>query len=77
MKSVWIRGLNFWVESKGEEVQFQVNGRTYFLAFVESERRWFVFEPTPAGVNRIPVYVDEPAAAQFVLADESKQTVLN
>jgi hypothetical protein len=58
-------------------VQFEVNGKTYFLAFVESERSWYVFEPTPAGINRIPVYVDAPAAAKVVLADENKQTVLN
>ena len=54
-----------------------MNGRTYFLAFVESERSWYVFEPTPAGVNRIPVYMDELAASKFVLADGNKQTVLN
>ena len=58
-------------------MQFEVNGKTYFLAFVESERSWYVFEPTPGGVNRIPVYVDEAAASKFVLADENKQTVLN
>jgi hypothetical protein len=64
--------------TQGEiEVQFEVNGKTYFLAFVESERSWYVFEPTPVGINRIPVYVDAPASGKMVLADENKQTVLN
>jgi len=39
-------------------LQFQVKGRDYFLAFVEQEKRWYVFSPTAQGVERIPVYVD-------------------
>jgi hypothetical protein len=39
-------------------VQFQIKGQDYFLAFVEQEKRWYVFSPTPQGINRIPVYVD-------------------
>jgi hypothetical protein len=42
-------------------LQFEVNGKQYFLAFVEDERRWYVFSPTPQGMHRIPVYVDAPA----------------
>ena len=41
-------------------MQFEVNGKQYFLAFVEDERRWYVFSPTPQGMHRIPVYVDTP-----------------
>jgi hypothetical protein len=52
-----IRGLNF--SNKGvNELQFQIKGQDYFLAFVEQEKRWYVFSPTPQGVHRIPVYVD-------------------
>ena len=40
-------------------MQFQVKGKDYFLAFVEDEKRWYVFAPTSQGVHRIPVYVDE------------------
>ena len=58
-------------------MQFEVNGQQYFLAFVEDERRWYVFAPTATGVNRIPVYVDAPAPAKIVLAEESKQTIRN
>jgi hypothetical protein len=44
-------------------LQFEVNGKQYFLAFVEDERRWYVFAPTPQGMHRIPVYLDAPAGA--------------
>src|SRR5437870_1424842 len=40
------------------ELQFQIKGQDYFLAFVEQERRWYVFAPTAQRVHRIPVYVD-------------------
>ena len=51
-------------------MQFQVNGQEYFLAFVEEEGRWFVFSPTPRGLQRIPVYVDAPANGRMVVARE-------
>jgi len=39
-------------------LEFEVNGQQYFLAFVEDERRWYVFAPSAQGTTRIPVYVD-------------------
>jgi len=39
-------------------LQFKIKDQDYFLAFVEDERRWYVFAPTARGVHRIPVYVD-------------------
>jgi hypothetical protein len=39
-------------------LQFRIKGQDYFLAFVEQEKRWDLFAPTPQGVRRIPVYVD-------------------
>ncbi len=59
------------------ELEFEVNGQVYFLAFVEDERRWYVFAPAAAGVRRIPVYVDAPAAKRTISADESKQGFSN
>jgi hypothetical protein len=41
-------------------MQFEVNGHDYFLNFQEAEARWYVLEPTPTGLNQIPVYVDAP-----------------
>jgi hypothetical protein len=58
-------------------LQFEVKGQTYFLAFVEEERRWYVFVPTSAGVRRIPVYVDAPVAGKIVLAEDGKPTIMN
>jgi hypothetical protein len=40
------------------KLQFKIKDQDYFLAFVEDERRWYVFAPTAHGVHRIPVYVD-------------------
>ena len=40
------------------KLQFRMKDQDYFLAFVEQEKRWYVFSPTPEGVHRIPVYVD-------------------
>jgi hypothetical protein len=39
-------------------LQFKIKDQDYFLAFVEQEKRWYVFAPTAQGVHRIPVYVD-------------------
>jgi len=44
---------------KGEnQLQFKIKDQDYFLAFVEQEKRWYLFAPTEQGVHRIPVYVD-------------------
>jgi hypothetical protein len=43
-------------------MNFQVKGQEYFLAFVEDERRWYVFAPTGQSVQRLPVYVDAAAS---------------
>jgi hypothetical protein len=39
-------------------LEFEVKGQIYSLAFVQEERRWYVFAPTASGVHRIPVYMD-------------------
>ena len=57
-------------------MQFEVKGKQYFLAFVEDERRWFVFSPSPQGIQRWPVYVDGPAAEKVALV-EPKATISN
>ena len=49
----------FLTQGKGRiQLQFEINGQTYFLTFVEDERRWYVFVPNAKSVTRIPVYVD-------------------
>ncbi len=39
-------------------MQFEVNGRTYFLSFVPNEGKWYVFTPTANGIDRFPVMDD-------------------
>ncbi len=39
-------------------MRFQVKGKEYFLAFVEDERRWYLFSQGAEGMDRMPVYVD-------------------
>jgi hypothetical protein len=39
-------------------VQFKVKGQEYYLTFVDDERRWVLFAPSPEGMVRIPVYND-------------------
>jgi hypothetical protein len=55
-------------------LQFQVKGQEYFLAFVEDERRWYLFSATPQGVHRTPVYVD---AAKWERMDHSERADQN
>jgi hypothetical protein len=51
-----VRGL--FLENEVNKLQFKIKDQDYFLAFVEQEKRWYVFAPTSEGVNRIPVYID-------------------
>ena len=51
-------------------MQFEVNGQSYFLTFVEDERCWCVFAPTASGMRRIPVYVDAATHERFSLPGE-------
>jgi hypothetical protein len=66
----------FLVLIQGEitELQFEVNGKEYFLAFVEDERQWYVFSPTPNGMHRIPVYIDAPAAESKSRGERIRET---
>ncbi len=59
------------------ELQFQIKGQDYFLAFVEQEKRWYVFAPTPAGVHRIPVYVDAPVYERVGSLENGRHNVQN
>ena len=60
-------------------VDFQINGETYFVDLAENERRWEVMVSTPRGARSIPVYED---AADFerltiVVEDEKKRRIPN
>ena len=36
-------------------MQFEVNGRQYFLNFIPAEGEWFLFTPTANGFRRLPI----------------------
>ena len=51
-------------------MQFQIKGQDYFLAFLEQEKRWYVFAPTAQGINRIAVYIDAVRYEKLGLLEE-------
>jgi hypothetical protein len=61
------------------EVDFQVNGDTYFLSLAEDERRWLVFVESATGSRDVPVYVDEAEGDDFklVVDDKERRKILN
>jgi hypothetical protein len=63
----------------GNEVDFQVNGETYFLSLAEDERRWLVFVESATGSRDVPVYVDEAEGDDFklVVDDKERRKILN
>ena len=63
----------------GIEVDFQVNGETYFLSLAEDERRWLVFVESATGSRDVPVYVDEAETDDFklVVDDKERRKILN
>jgi hypothetical protein len=40
-------------------LHFEVKDQPYFLNFVPEQGRWFLFQPTPSGIQAIPVVTDE------------------
>jgi len=52
-------------------LQFDINGVSYFLTFVEEEHRWCLFAPTDTGARRVPVYVDERVLGGRSLMEQS------
>lgn len=39
-------------------MNFEFNGQTFFLNFVPGEGRWFLYAPTPFGMQRMAVADD-------------------
>lgn len=39
-------------------MNFEFNGQTFFLNFVPDEGRWFLYAPTPFGMQRMAVADD-------------------
>jgi hypothetical protein len=64
---------------RGDEVDFQVNGETYFLSLAEDEQRWLVFVESAAGTRAVPVYEDGPEFEDMkvVVEDKERRKILN
>jgi hypothetical protein len=64
---------------KKEDMDFQINGNTYFVNLAESEG-WQVLVSTPTGARSIPVYDDAPDIDDeltIVVQDERKRRIVN
>jgi hypothetical protein len=61
------------------EVDFQVNGETYFLSLADDERRWLVLLESDTGTRDIPVYVDEAEVEdlKIIVEDKKRRQILN
>jgi hypothetical protein len=61
------------------QVDFQVNGETYFLSLAEDERRWLVFVEGASGTRSVPVYVDgaDCEDVKIVIEDKERRKILN
>jgi hypothetical protein len=69
--------LDFQEVERGNELRFEVKGQEYFLAFVEQENRWYVFAPSPAGMQRMPVYVDAARWERIGTAEAGRHNISN
>jgi len=64
---------------RGIEVDFQVNGETYYLSLAADERRWLVLVESATGTRDVPVYVDGSEFEDFklVVEDKERRKILN
>jgi hypothetical protein len=57
----------------GDEVDFQVNGETYFVSLGDNEGEWVVLVSSPAGTRSVPVYADAPEFEDLTIVVEDKE----
>jgi hypothetical protein len=65
-----MRAIRGWL--LGGQMDFQVNGETYFLSLADDQRRWLVFVSTDTGARAVPVYEDVPEFKNFAVVVEDK-----
>ena len=58
---------------EGGEMDFEVNGETYFVNLAENDRGWEVFVSTDTGARSVPVYEDVPEFKGFAVVFEDKK----
>jgi len=59
------------------KLQFEVNGKTYFLNFAADEGCWYVYAQTETGVHRIAVYVDAPKYERIGILEAGRHKIQN
>ena len=57
-------------ERKKSELQFEINDQVYFVNFLPSEGRWYLFTSTGGGMIKIPVAMDAGPFENFGVAPE-------
>ena len=63
-----------WLAFRGRiEVDFEVNGETYFLSLAEDERQWLLFVEGERGTRPLSVYDDAPEFKSFAVVFEDKK----
>jgi len=71
-------GLSKWVQKRGNELRFEVNGQMFFVNFVPEEGRWYCYAPTATGIQRIPVSMDGTPFVSFTVpVDEQAKEIVN
>ena len=58
-------------------MQFEVNGQDYFFNFIEEESRWYVFARSLTGVQKVPVYEDNPKSTRIGLSEDGRHKIPN
>jgi hypothetical protein len=72
------RVLSKWVQKRGKELRFEINGQLFFVNFVPEEGRWYCYAPTAAGMQKIPVSMDTTPFDSFTMQqDEQAKEVVN
>ena len=58
-------------------MQFEVLGQQYFLKYLDDEKRWFLFRPSPNGIEQIPVEEDsaQPLFGGVIIPFEEQSTI--
>jgi hypothetical protein len=57
-------------EREKSELQFEINDQLYFVNFLPSEGRWYLFTSTEGGMIKIPVAMDAAPFENFAVSPE-------
>ncbi len=59
-------------------MNFELHGQAFFVNFVPEEGRWYCYAPSPTGMQRIPVVMDQAPYDSFAISlDEQAREIVN